>query len=106
MSEFRHGAGTKNGAGVAPAGNTKVRRLFAALAALLAGAMIFAAGVAWSPQGATPAEVHRGPKREAFLSGSERSIPILEDIAATLHRIDTRLAHIEKLLEQSAAQSE
>ena len=78
------------------------RRWITLLAALLAGALVFMAGVAWAPQGAAPADVRRGPKREAFLAGSERSIPILEDIAATLHRIDTRLAHIEKLLEQSA----
>lgn len=78
------------------------RRWFTLLAALLAGTVAFVAGIAWAFQGATPADVRRGPQREAFLSGSERSVPILEDIAATLHQIDTRLARIEKLLEPSA----
>ncbi len=82
------------------------RRWIGLLLALVAGAVVFAAGVAWAPQGATPAEVRRGPQREAFLSGGERSVPILEEIAATVRRIDTRLAHLEKLMQQAAEKTD
>ncbi len=43
------------------------------------------------------ADTRRNPPREAFLAGSERSIPILQEISVTLKRIDTRLARLEKL---------
>lgn len=89
-------------AGVRPCSAQTGRRWLTLLAALLAGSVAFVAGIAWAPQGATPADVRHGPQREAFLAGSERSVPILEDIAATLHQIDTRLARIEKLMESSA----
>jgi len=103
MADHTHPHGNQCASASAPSCPTPSRRRWLGLlAALLAGAVVFAASVAWAPQGASPAEVRRGPKREAFLSGSERSVPILEDIAATLHRMDTRLAKIEKLLEQSA----
>ena len=37
-----------------------------------------------------------------FLSGSERSLPVLEEISATMKRIDERLARLEKIAMQAA----
>jgi hypothetical protein len=44
------------------------------------------------------------PPPQPFLAGSERALPILQEIAATLKRIDDRLARIEKLMAVRAAQ--
>jgi hypothetical protein len=45
---------------------------------------------------ANGADSRRNSTQEAFLAGSERSIPILQEIAGTLKRIDTRLERLEK----------
>ena len=37
-----------------------------------------------------------------FLSGSERSLPVLQEISATMKRIDERLARIENLALEAA----
>lgn len=37
-----------------------------------------------------------------FLAGGERSVPILEEISATLKRMDQRLARLEKIALQVA----
>ena len=37
-----------------------------------------------------------------FLSGSERSLPVLQEISATLKRIDERLVRLEKIAVQAA----
>ena len=37
-----------------------------------------------------------------FLSGSERSLPVLVEISATMKRIDERLARLEKIAVQAA----
>lgn len=37
-----------------------------------------------------------------FLSGGERSLPVLEEISATMKRIDERLARLEKIAMQAA----
>lgn len=36
-----------------------------------------------------------------FLSGAERSLPVLEEISATMKRIDERLARLEKIALQA-----
>ena len=37
-----------------------------------------------------------------FLAGGERSVPILEEVSATLKRMDERLARLEKIAVQMA----
>jgi len=37
-----------------------------------------------------------------FLAGGERSVPVLEEISATLKRIDERLQRLEKLAQKLA----
>jgi hypothetical protein len=39
-----------------------------------------------------------------FLSGSERSLPVLHEISATLKRIDERLVNLEKIAIEAAAE--
>ena len=40
-------------------------------------------------------EVRAGPPPTSFQSGSQQSVPILKDIAATLRQMDGRLAKLE-----------
>jgi hypothetical protein len=40
-------------------------------------------------------EVRSGPPPTAFQSGSQLSVPILKEIASTLHQMDARLAKLE-----------
>jgi len=59
-------------------------------------ALAFLAGTVCEPR--TSAGVRQSAPREAFLSGGERSVPLLVEISATLKRIDNRLARLEKLM--------
>ncbi|MFQ5734637.1 MAG: hypothetical protein ACE5KM_22105 [Planctomycetaceae bacterium] len=46
---------------------------------------------------------NRAPKgRKAFLSGGERSEKVLREISGILKRMDTRVANIEKIMQQQA----
>ncbi|MHC4403476.1 MAG: hypothetical protein ACYTG0_27785 [Planctomycetota bacterium] len=63
---------------------------------LLAGS--FYAGSCFSPDPLASAAGRQPPPAKAFLSGSERSLPVLQDIASTLKQIDDRLARIEKVV--------
>jgi len=74
----------------------------ACLALLVAGA--FCAGAWISTQPAARAGVRETTSREHFLAGSERSLPVLEDISETLKQIDDRLARIEKMFDTAARQ--
>ncbi len=65
-------------------------------AVLVLGA--FWAGTWFPSQAAVTAEVRQGPRRAAFMAGSERAVPVLEEISATLKQIDARLARFEKIL--------
>ena len=64
--------------------------------------LLFAANGCWlslamtANSGATAAEIRRGPPREAFKSGGERAVEVLERMAASLDRIEKRLESIEK----------
>jgi hypothetical protein len=40
-------------------------------------------------------EVRTGPPPTSFQSGSQMSVPILKEIASTLHQMDARLAKLE-----------
>jgi len=57
-------------------------------AGVLAGGALPAAKVAHG-------EVRTGPPPQAFKSGGQLSVPLLQEIAATLRQIDARLARLE-----------
>ncbi|MBC8876541.1 MAG: hypothetical protein H8E44_44500 [Planctomycetes bacterium] len=66
---------------------------------LVTGMVLAAAfwlGSSFREPAAIGADSHKNPSPPMFLAGSERTIPILQDIAATLKRIDTRLDRLEK----------
>ena len=48
------------------------------------------------------AGIRETPPKQHFLSGSERALPILTEMSATLKQIDARLAKIEKTIETAA----
>lgn len=66
------------------------------LTVFLAGS--FLAGTCFQAQPASSSEVRKGTPRAHFLSGGERSVPILLEISDTLKRIDSRLARIEEAI--------
>jgi hypothetical protein len=43
------------------------------------------------------AEIRTGAPPQAFQSGGQLSVPVLKEIATTLHQIDARLARLEAL---------
>ena len=58
--------------------------------------LVLFVGTRFRPQPAVRAGVREITPRESFLAGDQRSLPILQDISATLRQIDARLAKIEK----------
>ena len=62
---------------------------------VLAGAVVPPPRAAWG-------EVSVAPPPVAFQSGSQLSVPILKDIAATLEQIDGRLARLEAMFNKLA----
>jgi hypothetical protein len=69
--------------------------------AVLVGAA-FWAGASLQPQSAVTAEKRKDTKQVRFLSGAERSLPILQEMSDTLKRMEACLSRIEKI-EASAA---
>ena len=67
-----------------------------AVAGLLLGVGIAIGSLALEPT--VHAESRKIAPREHFKSGGEVSVPILKEIAATLHNIDSRLARVEASL--------
>jgi hypothetical protein len=57
----------------------------------------FWAGASFQPQTAVTAEARRGAKPQQFLSGAERSLPILQEMSDTLKRMEACLLRIEKM---------
>ena len=74
-------------------GKGRIGRVFW-LGAFLLGT--FWAGTWLNRPASLRADVRETPPKEAFLAGGERAVPILQEISATLKRIDARLAKIEK----------
>ncbi|MEZ6052684.1 MAG: hypothetical protein R3C02_15065 [Planctomycetaceae bacterium] len=52
------------------------------------------------------ADVRETPRREAFQSGDERSVAILNEISSTLKRIDGRLERLERAIPQFKTSSQ
>jgi hypothetical protein len=61
--------------------------------ALVAGGIVV--GAAFESSNQAWGEVRTGPPPTAFQSGSQMSVPILKEIASTLHQMDARLAKLE-----------
>ena len=61
-------------------------------AGMFAGELLPSAGTAWG-QGQSPPVEH-------FQSGGQLSVPILKDIANTLHQMDARLERLEAVAKQ------
>jgi hypothetical protein len=68
-----------------------------ALLLLAAGAI---AGAAMSATREASAEIRATPQPQAFQTGGQLSVPILKEIAATLHQMDSRLARLETLAQK------
>jgi len=66
------------------------------VAILLLGA--FCMGVSFRPQPVARAGVRDAIPPGHFLSGSERSVPLLKEISGTLRKIDARLSKIENMV--------
>ena len=62
----------------------------------------FAAGVSVRTPSGMTAEVRRSAPRQHFLAGSERALPVLQEISQTLKQIDARLSRIEKIAAAAA----
>ena len=52
-------------------------------------------GAAVAPSRQAQAEIRTTPLPQSFQSGGQLSVPVLKEIAATLHQIDARLARLE-----------
>ena len=71
--------------------------------ALTAGVLLVAGiliGSATSPPQTAWGEVQPSAEPNMFQSGSQISVPILKDIAGTLHQMDARLARLEAIARQ------
>ena len=73
-------------------------------AAVLLGVGMLIGSVTSSPRAAW-GEVQPQPQPPMFQSGSQISVPILKDIAATLHQMDARLARLETIARQMEKRS-
>ena len=71
-------------------------RMLASLALVGAG---MCAGAALSPNAAL-GEVKPVPEPQTFQTGDQLALPVLKDIAATLHQMDARLAKLETVSQQ------
>lgn len=59
-----------------------------------------AAGAVLAPPRAASGEIQPAPVPPAFKAGDQLSLPILQDIANTLHQIDGRLARLEAVFKE------
>ncbi len=78
------------------------------LPALLVVGVLLVGGLCGRPPAGQSARTLPGQKQVAdqvppghFLAGGERSVPVLEEISATLKRMDERLARLEKIALQA-----
>lgn len=73
------------------------RTMLVAIGLLAAG--IFIGSTATRPSTAWAEVINAAPDQH-FYSGGQVSVPILQDIAATLHQMDARLARLETAAQQ------
>lgn len=70
-------------------------------AAALIGAGVFLGANVTKPS-ESQAQIITTPQPQHMLSGGQLSVPILQDISATLRQIDGRLSHLEDVAKQIA----
>ncbi|HEY4232533.1 MAG TPA: hypothetical protein VGM76_03845 [Lacipirellulaceae bacterium] len=68
----------------------------------LIGAGWLIGSVASRPSTASAEVINSAPDQH-FLSGDQLSLPVLQDIAATLHQMDARLSHLESVADRLPA---
>jgi hypothetical protein len=76
---------------------TSWHRGFAGGALVIAGMLT---GAALDGSSEALGEVRAGPEPTAFQTGGQLSVPVLKEIAATLHQIDSRLARLETVAQK------
>jgi hypothetical protein len=74
-----------------------LRQTFIGLLLVAAGAI---AGASMTATREAHAEIRATPPPQAFQSGGQLSVPVLKEIAATLHQMDSRLARLEALAQK------
>jgi hypothetical protein len=72
--------------------NASLQRIVVAAALVAFGVL---AGAAISISNEAHGEIRETPPPQAFQTGGQLSVPILKEIAATLHQVDARLARLE-----------
>lgn len=82
------------------ANSNMIRPAAIGVALLCAGMMM---GSLIAPPRAAWGEIRPTPPPQAFQSGDQISVPILRDIAGTLHQIDGRLARLEIVFKELSA---
>ncbi|MEX2309473.1 MAG: hypothetical protein WD738_17870 [Pirellulales bacterium] len=80
--------------------NTRLQRILLAMALVVSGVV---AGAAVSISNEARGEIRATPQPQAFQSGGQLSVPVLKEIAATLHQIDARLARLETVAQKLQA---
>jgi hypothetical protein len=73
------------------------RQMFIGVLLLVTGAI---AGAAMTSTREAHAEIRATPQPQAFQTGGQLSVPVLKEIAATLHQMDGRLARLEALAQK------
>lgn len=69
------------------------------ICATLLGAGWLIGSVATRPSPASAQVINAAPDQH-FMAGDQLSLPVLQDIAATLHQMDARLTHLEAISER------
>ncbi len=80
----------------------KFQRMLMVLAIAAAGAIV---GANCGTSNVAHGEIRPAPEQPAFQRGDQISVPILRDIAATLHQMDTRLARLETMGQRLQSQA-
>ena len=79
----------------------RIRQALAALLLVTAGALM---GVSMTATREAHAEIRATPQPQSFQSGGQLSVPVLKEIAATLHQIEARLARLETVAQKMQPQ--
>jgi hypothetical protein len=74
-----------------------IRQTLIALLLVATGAI---AGAAMTATREAHAEIRPTPQPQAFQTGGQLSVPVLKEIAATLHQMDSRLARLEAIAQK------
>jgi hypothetical protein len=81
----------------------KLQKVLVALLFVMAGVV---AGASITTTREAHGEIRTTPTPQAFQSGGQLSVPVLKEIAATLHQIDSRLERMETLAKKMQTKSD